>query len=191
VPPISKGDFDPNVEIDKTTTQITKEEFKQGIDIPLTVTQGDNQKSYGEISIPPGLIPVGWTVVISPVNQTDLDKPKPSSSSGNCDNKEDQETTSDRGIKSIAFNMVILDNRGRERSLRQLLESSNTGQGLGISLTYSMTKSDRKDFNVKDLRLIFLEEGDESWQVSGEDVEITGNGFGNFTTTINHLTSKL
>jgi len=188
--PITKPNFNSKSEVDKTETGITKAEFKEGIDIPLIVTQRDNKKrwSYGEISIPPGLIPVGWTVAISPVNETDLHKPKPSS--GKCDNK-GQETESIGGIKSIAFNIVILDNRGRERSLQQLLERSKTGQGLGISLTYSMTDSDRKDFNEKNLRFVFLQEGDESWQVSGEDVDITGNGFGNISTTVSHLTSKL
>jgi len=138
-----------------------------------------------EISIPPGLIPVGWSVVISPVNNTDLKKPKPSS-----DNCGGDQQSSDVEINSIAFNMVILDDRGRERSLQQLLERSRDGQGLKITLAYSMTDSERKNFRVNDLKFIFLEEGDKSWQVSSEDVDITGNGFGNITTTINHLTSK-
>jgi len=135
------------------------------------------------------LIPVGWRVVISPVNQTDRNKPKPSSSSDNCDDKK-EDTTNDEAIKSIAFNMVILDDRGWERSLQQLLEHSKTGEGLRITLTYSLIESELKDHNEKDLKFIFLQDGDESWQVSDEDVEITGETFGNISTTVYHLTSK-
>jgi len=186
---ISKSEFDPNSDIDESITRITKSVFKYGIDIPLTVTQDDGTKSsYGEVSIPPGLVPIGWSVVISPVNQTDLDKPKPYSTSDSCGGG-DRHESEEPEIRSIAFNMVILDDRGRQRPLQELLDKSKSGQGLGITLTYSMPQSQR--MQLRDLKFIFLEEGDDSWRVSAEDIEITGNnGFGNISTTVNHLTSK-
>jgi len=186
--PISKGAFNPDSQIDKSTTQITKEAFKDGVEIPLTVTDGKETSLYGTISIPPGLIPVGWTVVITPVNETDLDKPKPSTSS-DCD--KEKGNSSGGEIRSIAFNMVILDDRGRQRSLQELLQKSKSGEGLGITLAYSLTGTDQKKFNTDDLKFIFLQEGDDAWQLAGDQVTISGSGegFGNISTTVDHLTS--
>ena len=185
---VSKDDFDPDSVIDKSVTTVTKKLSEEGFNIPLTVTRGNQQGVYGVVSGPPGLIPVGWTVVISPVNATDLNKPQPSDHCG------DVHKTGNNGIgddsRSIAFNVVILDTQGRERSLQELLQREN-GEGLGISLTYSMTESERDRFSAKDLRYIYLEEGGDSWQLSSDHVDITGgrDGFGNISTTVSHLTS--
>jgi len=187
--PVSKEEFEPDSVIDRSVTTVTKKLFVEGFDIPLTVTRDNQQSTYGVVSVPPGLIPVGWAVVISPVNQTELDKPKPSDDCG--EGQTDNGGSAER-IRSIAFNMVILDNRARERSLQELLQRDRSGEGLGISLTYSLTKSERERFSAKDLRYIYLEEGGDSWQLSSDQVKISGvsDGFGNISTTVAHLTSK-
>lgn len=139
---------------------------------------------YGSIVIPPELIPVDWTVKITPVNDTELEKPKPEVTGCGSDKVDEK----DQQVDSVAFNMVILDSKGRQRSLQKLLER-NHGDGIEITLAFSLSKSQRDQFNSNDLKFIYLQEGDESWQLSTEDVTVSGNGFGNITTTINHLTS--
>jgi len=151
----------------------------------LTVAGDESGAVYGTIVIPPRLIPVGWTIKITPVNESELEKPKPKSDG--CAKVDEEE----QKVDSVAFNMVILDQRGRERSLQKLLERDKSKEGIQITLAYSLTKAQRKTFNPDDLKFIYLQEGDDSWKLSAEDVTVSGKGFGNITTTINHLTSKI
>jgi len=186
---VEEKDFDPEAPIQPTKTVITEETFKTGVTIPLTVSGGDQPGAvYGTIVVPPRLIPVGWTIKITPVNESELEKPKPKSSSDNqCDSTIDEE---EQRVDSVAFNMVILDQRGRERSLQKLLEREHSKEGIRITLAYSLNKAQRKSFSPDDLKFIYLQDGDESWKLSADDVTVSGKGFGNITTTISHLTSK-
>jgi len=198
-PPVAEQNFKPNSQVDKSTTKITDNVFIEGVEIPLTVSSsrtGGKQTSstYGSISIPPKLIPVGWSVLITPVNETETKKPKPSSSNDSCGSSSTDDGEEDTGqFSSLAFNMEIEDERGHQRSLQELLSRSDNSEagGIEITLSYSMTRSQREQFDPSEMKFVYLETGDTEWKLSNEDVRLSGDGgFGNISTTVNHLTSK-
>jgi len=164
--------------------------FKNGVTIPILA----GKYSYGSITIPPGLIPVGWSVTITAVDKKDLAKPKPTKDdgSGGCGDSKKKDSSKDEetgGIATIAFDLTIRDEDGKERSLAELLQASKT-EGIDIRLVYSISKEQQKRFSEKDLRFIYLENGDEAWNfVDGENKVSKPGSFGNISTTVDHLTS--
>jgi len=143
------------------------------LDIDLIAAGDDGHRGiYGRIHLEPGLIPVGWTVEVLPVNETDLQKPKPSTST--CGDSNGEAAQAQSAVVSLAFNLVIRDSKGRKRSLEELLNARKN----------SSHNRDR-------LRFGYLRDGDSAWQhlEDNSDVEFEGD-FGNATAVTKHLTSK-
>jgi len=164
--------------------------FKSGVTIPILA----GEFSYGAITIPPGLIPAGWSVTITAVEKNDLKKPKPTkddnSGCGDSNNKDSSDDNETGELATVGFDMTIRDENGKERSLANLLQKASDTEGIGIRLVYSLTKEQQMRFSEKDLRYIYLENGDEAWKfVDAENKILKPGSFGNITTTVDHLTS--
>jgi len=159
----------------------------------LVATFRGKEGIYGLVTVPPGLLPVGWSITLSQLNETDLEKPKPAEKSCHSPSKESQ---AQEGLVTVAFDMVIRDDQGRERPLQDLLKEAKPGseaaKGLGINLIYFLTPEQRQILNQGDgeLKYIYLDNGDESWNLLGEETSTKGGSFGNATTSVNHLTSE-
>jgi len=181
---VTERDFRYNATVRKSSTRITKQLFKDGFDVLLV--EENSGTVYGTVHIPSELIPIDWYLIISVVNETDWEKPKPELKNV-CGDNSDFETA-----VAIQFKMVVLDSNKDLRSLQELFDHRGQGKdGITITLVYSMTRSQRQDdCDSKDLVFIFLEEGGDSWQLSQDKVEATGTVFGNVSVTVKHLTSK-
>jgi len=189
VAPVPSSQFDPqNAELTESTTTIKKSTNKNGFEINLVGTgKNGNNYSYGSVQIPPKLVPVGWTVSIYRVSKTDLKKPKPSSKDGCGDKKKKKESSSD--VVSIAFNLIIKDQHGKERSLAELMKKTNNKDGIEIELVYGLKSSQQKSDNK--LRFGYLQDGESAWKYLENSDYISANkGFGKAKATTKHLTSE-
>jgi len=154
------------------------------VTVPLLVRgKGNLFYEYGTVSIPPKLIPVGWSVEIKRVNASDQSKPKPSSKAGDCD-KENKQSSQDP--VTISFDLVIKDEKGRERKLQDLLKARES-RGIELSLQYLLKD---KQTNSEALRYIYLDDGEPEWSFLDEDTKSGNDDFGRANTTLKHLTSK-
>jgi len=186
---VTRDEFSKNTAILGTSQKITRKDYQSGFTIDVTGPGKSGQKqpvfSYGSVRVPSGLIPVGWTVDIYSVNETDLEKPKPTKkrcSDGNVEGSDEAE------IVSVAFNLVIRDEKGRERSLEALLKKRGK-EGLGLELSYSLSKEQRSSDNS--LQFGYLRDGDPSWKFLEDTQDISAkHEFGRAKGTTNHLTSE-
>ena len=192
VTPVTPNQFNTGAKVKPSMTLITKEMHQDGVVIPIVA--GSNKLSYGSVTIPPQLIPAGWTVTITAVNQTDLAKPKPQSSpSSQCGSDPKNAEESEGDMVTIAFDMIIRDQRGKERTLQELLKRKrHLGEGIQIKLSYSMTSEQKKlfDSDKRTMQFIYLEDGNDAWREVDSETKFSGGKFGSVTTTVDHLTSK-
>jgi len=135
-----------------------------------------------------GLIPRGWTIIIAPVNHTDLDKDKPERK-----DKEDCNERKSSSLASIAFDMKIKDHKGRQRRLQDLLNKASNGF-VHVELSYLVPKDHRDSVHQHSARLdyIYLENGDSAWKYlkdQNEDPDEAIPTFGSLSTELDHLTS--
>jgi len=190
---VSENRFNENANVQTSQTYSNQKNYVTGFQIPLIATLGGKEGIYGVVSVPPGLLPVGWSITLSQLNETELRKPKPSK--GVCDSN-DKAVQQQEGLASVAFDMVIRDDQGREKSLQDLLKGvkkdSSASKGLGINLAYLLTPEQRKTLEdgKGELQYIYLDNGDKSWSFLDEKTTAKGGSFGNATTSVNHLTSK-
>jgi len=184
VEPVTKDNFDSDARVVPAAVTVTKSTANDDIDIDL-VADG---RLYGSVRLESKLVPVDWTVTVLPVNQTDIQKPKPTSS---CDESSEKESNSDRSaIVSLAFNLIITDSKGRERLLEELLDARRSRRGIALQLTYDLRQFDARP-SEDYLRFIYLRDGDSAWRKL-EDSDIAfKDDFGNATATTTHLTSTI
>jgi len=166
----------------------------------------ERSEVYGQIIFSSGLIPGGWTIRITAVNDTDYEKPKPVADRHHSNDCGDQTDSSDSGagddgrvVASIAFDMTIWDPKGRERTLQELLRKQRNAS-VTIQLRYSIPKRYQKYLSKKQrlsLQYIYLEDGDDAWSYLNNDATETDNqtlrssSFGTLSTRLDHLTSLL
>eukprot|EP01102_Stenamoeba_stenopodia_P017175 TRINITY_DN6118_c0_g1_i1.p1 TRINITY_DN6118_c0_g1~~TRINITY_DN6118_c0_g1_i1.p1 ORF type:complete len:680 (-),score=127.69 TRINITY_DN6118_c0_g1_i1:169-2208(-) len=181
--PVKQNNYSPNARLEPVSTKITKSNAKKGIDIDLVATGSDQQSHiYGSVHLEANLVPVGWTVEVLPVNETDLQKPKPTSKCG--DSNDDEESV----IVSLAFNLVIKDEEGRERSLEDLLDA-RANKGIGLELSYDLSRFDTHSSRDR-LRFAYLQDGDSAWKLLEDSSNIAfDDDFGSAKATTKHLTS--
>eukprot|EP01102_Stenamoeba_stenopodia_P018582 TRINITY_DN6835_c0_g5_i1.p1 TRINITY_DN6835_c0_g5~~TRINITY_DN6835_c0_g5_i1.p1 ORF type:complete len:945 (-),score=93.12 TRINITY_DN6835_c0_g5_i1:82-2832(-) len=181
---VTRSEFDlKNAELVETSVNVTKSIYRNGVKIDLIAKGRDGRKyKYGDVTVPPQLVPIGWTIDIYRVNSADLNKPKPSKDECGSDKKKNPSE-----IVSIAFNMIIRDEHGRQRSLEDLLKKQKDSKGLGLELSYFLDNKQKKD--GKSLKIGYLGDKDSSWKfLDGNDSPVKDN-FGNAKGHTNHLTS--
>jgi len=93
-----------DLKVSKEAVQVTTKLNEDGFIIPLT----RSGKLFGLVTVPSGLIPVGWTILISPVSDEDLKKDTPSQHS-ECDtkSKKNHDKPEEQKFVSLAFDMKI------------------------------------------------------------------------------------
>eukprot|EP01102_Stenamoeba_stenopodia_P011629 TRINITY_DN3595_c0_g2_i1.p1 TRINITY_DN3595_c0_g2~~TRINITY_DN3595_c0_g2_i1.p1 ORF type:complete len:623 (-),score=111.54 TRINITY_DN3595_c0_g2_i1:206-2074(-) len=178
--------FYSNAVLLESTTRVTESDHEDGFSVLILFKHKQRLYLYGVVTFPPKLIPVGWVVRITAVEQDDLEKPKPGKNKS-CGENDDDHTGQ---LVSIAFDLVIRDDKGHERTLQELLKHTNE-KGISIELVYALTEDQQDCFDrkKKELRFIYLEDGDDSWSFVDDGDSIERNTFGNISTTVNHLTS--
>jgi len=185
IQPITKSQFDlEHYQLVEDSLNITKDINQQGVKFEIIATGKNGKKyAYGSVSVPAHLIPVGWSVEISRVEHSDLEKPKPST---NCEGSDNDNTLKSQ-IVSLAFDLIIRDQHGRQRSLEALLKGENESKGLELELSY-LLENHEKDGNQ--LRMGYLGDGDSSWKYLDDKPSTVSDVFGRKKGTTNHLTSN-
>jgi len=177
------------------TFNVTKSRSHRGFKLPLNGKAKDRSRhQYGTVVVPPNLLPSGWAIQILRVPEEDLHKQKSGTNECNGDNDNDQSSGEDVDVVSVPFQMIILDKKGRERSLQEVMNryegSARKKKELELQLLYEFnSKQARKDGK---LQFGYLESGDDHWKLfENHQVDSKKDRRGVAKVKTDHLTSKL